>query len=120
MLQAAKHVDGRVLWANLHLLFWLSLMPFVTGWIGGGIHFAPIPVALYGFDLVMCGVAYYILARTRSTTNGANSPIAKALGRDVKGKASVTIYLVAIAVILHLRADFDGALCGGCDHVVHS
>ena len=96
MLQAAKHVDGRVLWANLHLLFWLSLMPFVTGWMGEN-HFAPIPVALYGFDLVMCGVAYYILARAFVATNGADSPIAKALGRDVKGKASVVIYLVAIA-----------------------
>ncbi len=95
MLQAAKHVDGKVLWANLHLLFWLSLMPFVTGWMGEN-HFAPIPVALYGFDLLMCGIAYYILARALTAVNGKDSAIARALGRDFKGKISVVIYLVAI------------------------
>jgi TMEM175 potassium channel family protein len=97
MLQAAKSVDGRVLWANLHLLFWLSLMPFVTGWMGEN-HFAPIPVALYGVDLLMCGIAYYILARSLIAVNGRDSDIAIALGRDLKGRISLVIYLAAIAV----------------------
>ncbi len=97
MLHAAKHVDGRVLWANLHLLFWLSLMPFVTAWMGEN-HFAPIPVALYGLDLLASGIAYYILARALVAVNGKDSPIAIALGRDVKGAISPAIYLAAIIV----------------------
>ncbi len=97
MLQAAPHVDGRVLWANLHLLFWLSLMPFVTAWMGEN-HFAPIPVALYGVDLLAAGVAYFILARTLIAANGTSSPIAVALGRDFKGRISPVVYLAAIAV----------------------
>ncbi len=97
MLQAARHVDGRVLWANLHLLFWLSLMPFVTAWMGEN-HFAPIPVALYGLDLLTAGIAYYILARSLVAVNGKDSPIAVALARDVKGPISPVIYLTAIAV----------------------
>jgi len=95
LLQAARHVDGRVLWANLHLLFWLSLTPFVTGWMGEN-HFAPIPVALYGIDLLMCGVAYYILVRALIAANG-DTAIATAIGRDFKGKVSVVIYAIAIA-----------------------
>ncbi len=97
MLQAARHVDGRVLWANLHLLFWLSLMPFVTAWMGEN-HFAPIPVALYGLDLLAAGIAYYILARALVAVNGKDSPLAAALGRDVKGAISPVIYLAAIVV----------------------
>jgi uncharacterized membrane protein len=97
MLHAAKHVDGRVLWANLHLLFWLSLMPFVTAWMGEN-HFAPTPVALYGLDLLASGIAYYILARALVAVNGKESPIAIALGRDVKGAISPAIYLAAIVV----------------------
>ena len=97
MLQAARQVDGRVLWANLHLLFWLSLMPFVTAWMGEN-HFAPIPVALYGLDLLAAGIAYYILARALVIVNGKDSPIAAALGRDVKGAISPAIYLAAIVV----------------------
>jgi len=96
MLHAARHVGGRVLWANLHLLFWLSLMPFTTGWMGEN-HFAAVPVALYGFDLFMAAVAYYILARSLVAVNGPDSPIATALGRDFKGKISVVIYVAAIA-----------------------
>ena len=96
MLHAAKHVDGRALWANLHLLFWLSLMPFTTGWMGEN-HFSAVPVALYGFDLLMAAVAYYILAHALVVANGRDSPIALALGRDFKGKISVVIYLAAIA-----------------------
>jgi uncharacterized membrane protein len=95
LLQVARSVDGSVLWANLHLLFWLSLMPFVTGWMGEN-HFDRIPDALYGFDLLMCGVAYYILARTLIRANGAGSPIAIALGGDFKGRISVVIYAAGI------------------------
>jgi uncharacterized membrane protein len=95
LLQATKHVDGRVLWANLHLLFWLSLIPFVTAWMGEN-HFAAWPVALYGIDLFFAAVAYFILTRALIALHGRGSPIATALGRDFKGKISVVIYLVAI------------------------
>jgi uncharacterized membrane protein len=95
MLQAVKHVDGRVLWANLHLLFWLSLTPFVTAWMGGN-HFAATPVALYGVVLLFAAIAYFILARTLVSLHGADSVIGIALGRDFKGKVSMMIYLVAI------------------------
>jgi TMEM175 potassium channel family protein len=96
MLKASHRIDGRVLWANLHLLFWLSLVPFVTGWMGEN-HFAAIPVALYGIDLLAAAIAYYILARALVAVNGANSTIGVALGRDFKGKISVVIYMAAIA-----------------------
>jgi uncharacterized membrane protein len=95
LLQAVKHVDGRVLWANLHLLFWLSLIPFVTGWMGEN-HFAAQPVALYGVILLFAGLAYFILARLLVSLHGLDSTIAIALGRDVKGLLSLGIYLVAI------------------------
>jgi uncharacterized membrane protein len=95
LLQAIKHVDGRVLWANLHLLFWLSLIPFVTGWMGET-HFAPRPVALYGAVLLLAAVAYYILTRALIALHGRDSILASALGRDAKGKVSVVIYTVAI------------------------
>ena len=95
LLQAVKHVDGRVLWANLHLLFWLSLIPFATGWMGEN-RFAPWPVALYGIVLFCAAVAYFILARTLISLHGQESTIAAALGRDFKGKISILIYLVAI------------------------
>ncbi len=91
MLQAANRIDGRVLWANLFLLFWLSLMPFVTGWMGEN-NFSSIPVALYGADLFMSGVAYYFLTSALVAVNGHDSPFAKALGRDFKGKASLVLY----------------------------
>ena len=95
LLQAVKQVDGRVLWANLHLLFWLSLIPFVTGWVGEN-HFVPWPVAMYGVVLLMAAIAYYILARTLVSLHGKESTIAIALGADFKGKISVVIYLLAI------------------------
>jgi uncharacterized membrane protein len=95
MLHAAKHVDGRILWANLHLLFWLSLIPFVTGWMGQN-HLAPIPVSLYGAVLFMSGIAYTILARALIARHGKDSALAVAMGRDSKGIASVVIYAVAI------------------------
>jgi len=99
LLQAIKHVDGRVLWANLHLLFWLSLVPFVTGWVGEN-RFAAWPVALYGIVLFFAAVAYFILTRTLISLHGRDSVLATALGRDFKGKVSVVIYLVAIPLAL--------------------
>lgn len=97
MLHAASRVTGGALWANLHLLFWLSLVPFVTGWMGEN-HFAPVPVALYGLVLFMAGCAYYILARVLAKSHGPQSKLAIALGKDIKGLASVIIYAVAIAL----------------------
>jgi uncharacterized membrane protein len=95
LLQAIKQVDGRVLWANLHLLFWLSLIPFVTGWMGEN-DFSAWPVALYGTVLLLAAVAYFILTRALLSIHGRDSVLATALGRDFKGKVSVVIYLVAI------------------------
>ncbi len=95
LIQACERVDGRVLWANLHLLFWLSLVPFVTGWVGGN-GFAPLPVALYGVVLLFSAIAYYILSRSLIALHGSSSVIAIAIGRDFKGKISVVFYLVAI------------------------
>jgi uncharacterized membrane protein len=95
MLQAIRHVNGAVLWANLHLLFWLSLIPFVTGWMGEN-HFAARPVALYGVVLLMAGVAYFILSKALIRLHGPDSALAVAIGRDVKGKASVAVYALAI------------------------
>lgn len=97
MLQAIKHVDGRALWASLHLLFWLSLIPFVTAWMGQN-HFAASAVALYGVVLMFAGTAYFILTRTLISLHGSDSILASAVGRDFKGKISVVIYLVAIAL----------------------
>jgi uncharacterized membrane protein len=95
MLHTARNVNGRILWANLHLLFWLSLVPFVTGWMGEN-HFAAVPVALYGVVLLMAGTAYIILARTLISYHGQESPLAIAMGRDFKGKSSLIIYAIAI------------------------
>ncbi|MGA9405565.1 MAG: TMEM175 family protein [Bacteroidota bacterium] len=97
LFQAVKHVDGRVLWANLHLLFWLSLTPFVTGWMGEN-QFAPGPVALYGVVLLFSAVAYFILTKTLLAIHSKDSVLATAIGRDFKGKISVAIYIVAIAL----------------------
>jgi len=95
MMHAAQHVNGKVLWANVHLLFWLSLMPFVTGWMGEN-HFATWPVALYGMVMFMNGVAYTILAVALSRLHGPNSAIARAIGRDKKGKLSLLVYAIGI------------------------
>ena len=108
MLHAASKVTGGILWANLHLLFWLSLVPFVTAWMGEN-HFAPAPVALYGVVLFMAACAYFILARALAGHHGADSAIARALGDDFKGKISVVIYAVAILLALYLPA-LAGAL----------
>lgn len=95
MMHTVKRVTGDILWANLHLLFWLSLVPFVTGWMGEN-HFAPIPMALYGFILLMAGVAYYILQGRILKKHGPNSILAKALGSDLKGKLSPVLYTLGI------------------------
>jgi uncharacterized membrane protein len=95
LIQAAQYVDGRVLWANLHLLFWLSLIPFTTAWMGEA-NFSAGPVALYGIVLLLAAIAYFILTRTLIALHGQDSVLATALGRDFKGKVSVVIYLVAV------------------------
>ncbi|HYT65958.1 MAG TPA: TMEM175 family protein [Vicinamibacterales bacterium] len=95
MIHLSDRVTGAVLWANLHLLFWLSLFPFGTAWMGDS-HLAPLPTALYGFILMMAGTAYYILKTTLIAAQGAHSSLAAALGSDFKGKISVVIYAVAI------------------------
>ena len=97
LLQAAKQVNGPVLWANLHLLFWLSLVSFVTGWMGQN-DFAPLPVALYGVVLWMSGLAYYILTRTLIRLHGSDSLIATALGNKVKEITSLVAYALAVAL----------------------
>ncbi len=99
LLQAAHQVDGRILWANLHLLFWLSLVPFGTAWIGEN-SFAAVPMAAYGVILLMAAFAYGILARALIAREGRDSTIAVAIGRDWKGRASTLIYAAAIPVAL--------------------
>lgn len=93
LLQAADRVNSAILWTNLHLLFWMSLIPFVTGWMGEN-HFAAAPMALYGAVLLMCGVAYFLLQRAIVHEHGSDSLIAAKLGRDWKGKASIVLYAV--------------------------
>jgi uncharacterized membrane protein len=95
MFQAVGKVNGHILWANLHLLFWLSLIPFFTRWLGENPDAAP-PAALYGVDLLMSGIAYYILARILVAYQGKESKLAAALGKDYKGLASIIIYAAAI------------------------
>jgi uncharacterized membrane protein len=95
LLQAVRHVSGATLWANLHLLFWLSLIPFATAWMGEN-HFAAWPVALYGAVLLAAGSAYFILVRVLIARHGQDSPLAVAVGSDLKGRISVAIYVAAI------------------------
>jgi uncharacterized membrane protein len=95
LFQAVRYVNGRVLWANMHLLFWLSLFPFATGWMGEN-HFAAMPVSLYGTVLLLAASAYYILTRTLIDHHGKDSTLAIAMGRDFKGKVSLAIYALAI------------------------
>ena len=97
LMQAVRRVNGAVLWANLHLLFWLSLTPFVTAWMGQN-EFAGGPVTIYGVVLLMSGVAYFILTRVLLALHGVDSPLGAALGGDFKGKASLAIYAIAIAL----------------------
>jgi uncharacterized membrane protein len=97
LFQIVRHINGRILWANIHLLFWLSLVPFVTASMGEN-RFAPLPVALYGLVLLLAACAYFILTRALLAHPGNESLLAKALGRDVKGKVSVVIYGLAVAL----------------------
>jgi uncharacterized membrane protein len=97
MFHAVHHVTGATLWANLHLLFWLSLVPFVTGWMGEN-HFERLPVAAYGVVLLCSALSYTILTRVLLASHGKDSLLAKALGRDFKGWVSIALYVLAIAV----------------------
>jgi uncharacterized membrane protein len=108
MLHVAQRVDGAILWANLHLLFWLSIVPFVTGWMGEN-HFAAVPTACYGVVLLMAAIAYYILQRAILASEGPDSLLAAAVGRDYKGKLSPVVYLIAIPMAL-VRPSIGGAL----------
>jgi uncharacterized membrane protein len=95
LLKAAQRVTAGIMWANLHLLFWLSLFPFATGWMGEN-HFGPLPTAIYGTVLLMAAIAYFILQSLIVADQGCDSKLAASLGRDFKGKVSPVLYLVAI------------------------
>ncbi len=99
LLHACTAVSGGTLWANLHLLFWLSLLPFATGWMGEN-HFSAAPTVLYGVVLLMAAIAYFVLEQVIIRVGGQNSLLQQAIGRDWKGKTSVVLYLVAILVAL--------------------
>ena len=102
MLQASNHVTGGALWANLHLLFWLSLIPFSTGWIGQT-HFAAIPMAIYGANLLLAAIAYSILVHALIRSHGRESTLAAAIGRDRKGNLSLLLYALGIALACRWR-----------------
>jgi uncharacterized membrane protein len=110
LLKAIHKVNGAMMWANLHLLFWLSLFPFVTGWMGEN-HFEMVPTALYGGVLFMAAIAYYILQSLIIAARGCDSKLAAAIGRDLKGKLSPVLYGVAIA------ASFSRPWISGCVYV---
>ena len=97
LMHATHKINGSVMWANSHLLFWLSLLPFASGWMGEN-HFSSIPTAFFGIDLMMCGVAYYILAKCLVKLHGEDSTLGRAVGNDVKGGLSVIIYAVGIVL----------------------
>ncbi len=97
LMHATHKINGKVMWANNHLLFWLSLMPFASGWMGEN-HFTALPTALFGVVLFMAGVAYYILEQSLLHLHGAQSTLAKAVGKDKKGQLSVLIYAIAIGL----------------------
>lgn len=95
LFQAVKEVNGNILWANIHLLFWLTLVPFVTAWAGES-YFSPVPTGLYGFILLMAACAYFMLTQTLIVEQGASSALAKAIGSDTKGKLSIVLYILGI------------------------
>jgi len=97
LFQAIRQVNGGILWSNIHLLFWLSLMPFTTAWMGEN-HFGRWPTLLYGVNLFCCAVAYYLLQTCLIRHHGANSALAHALGKDIKGKISPVLYLLGIVL----------------------
>jgi uncharacterized membrane protein len=106
MMHTVKRVNGKILWANLHLLFWLSLIPFVTAWIGEH-HFAPFPMMYYGIILLMNAIAYFILQNVILSHHGKDSQLSKAIGKDYKGKVSPILYIFGIAF-----APFDPVISG--------
>jgi uncharacterized membrane protein len=109
MLHVTERVDGVILWANLHLLFWLSIVPFVTAWMGEN-HFAEVPTAAYGVVLLFAAIAYYILQRAIIKRQGASSVLARAIGRDLKGKLSPIAYVAAIPLALSGYSSLAGVL----------
>jgi uncharacterized membrane protein len=111
LLKAAHKVTAGIMWANLHLLFWLSLFPFVTGWMGEN-HFTPAPTALYGAVMLLAAIAYYILQSVIVAAHGPGSRLAVSIGRDLKGKLSPVLYAIAIA------ASFFRPWIAGCIYVV--
>lgn len=102
LLHAATRINGKILWANMHLLFWLSLIPFVTGWMGEN-HFASVPTAAYGVVLLLAAVAYYVLQSLIKSEEGPDSQISLALGADIKGKVSPVLYIIAIPMAFVLQ-----------------
>ena len=107
MLHAAERINGKVLWANLHLLFWLSLVPFVTGWMGEN-HFAPLPTVVYCGVLLLAGVAYTVLQTVLVAAQGPGSKLAAAVGNDAKGKLSMALYVFAIPLAFANQWIADG------------
>ncbi len=101
LMHAVDRINGSILWANSHMLFWLSLVPFATGWMGEN-HFAPLPVATYGFSLLMPAIAYYVLQGAIIHFQGKGGKLASMLGRDLKAKASLVIYASAIAIAFYM------------------
>ena len=108
MMHTVKRVNGKILWANLHLLFWLSMIPFATAWIGEH-HFAAFPMMLYGIILLMNAVAYFILQSVILKHHGKDSLLSKAIGKDYKGKTSLVLYLIAVLVSKHY-SEISGAI----------
>jgi uncharacterized membrane protein len=108
LLYTVSRVDGLILWANTHLLFWLSLIPFATAWMGEN-HFATLPMAVYGVSLLMPAIAFYLLQRAILRKEGPNSTLARALGRDIKGKLSPLFYAAAI-LLAFVNPVFSGAI----------
>ena len=106
MLHATERINGRILWANTHLLFWLSMVPFATGWMGEN-HFAPLPTAVYGVVLLLCGVSYLILQNTIIAAQGQSSRLKIAVGADIKGKLSAVLYVMAIPLAFVHQAISD-------------
>jgi len=111
MLHTVRRVNGAILWANMNLLFWLSLTPFVTAWLGRNYR-APLPTAVYGVVLLLAAIAYFILQSTIIRTEGPESALATAIGRDVKGKASLIVYLAAISLAFVHPAISDASYIG--------
>jgi len=108
LIHSLKNVNGKILWANLHLLFWLSLIPFTTAWIGEH-HFASFPMMLYGIVLLMNAFAYFILQRLILIDHGKDSALSNAIGKDYKGKLSVVLYLIAVFLTKY-SVEISGAI----------